>query len=123
MQYLVEMRIADSGRSTTPADCVVFIEQYILPTLALCQTLQSQQRIVAGGPMSGAIGLVFITRADSAREIDEIVTGLPGWPRMVTTITPLTTWEARADALGPRLEGLRATGEPGQVVSARGGRQ
>lgn len=58
--------------------------------------------------MSGAIGLAFIIRADTANEIDDIVTGLPVWPRMVTTLTPLTTWSERANALRPRLERLRA---------------
>src|SRR5713101_5546973 len=102
MEYLVDMRITDSGRSTTSADGVVFIEQYVLPTLDLCRKLQSEQRIVAGGPISGAIGLAFIIRADSARDIDDIVSGLPLWPRMVTTVTPLTTWGSapRRSALG-----------------------
>jgi hypothetical protein len=28
MQYLVDMRLADSGRSTTPAEGLTFLEQY-----------------------------------------------------------------------------------------------
>ncbi len=111
MEFLVDMRIADSGRSTTtPADGVTFIEQFILPTLEQCGRLQAEKRILAGGPVSGAIGLLFVIRADSAREVDEIVTGLPVWPRMVTTVTPLTTWEDRAAAVRPRLERLKAGG-------------
>lgn len=111
MEYLVDMRIADSGRSTTtPADGVTFIEQFILPTLEQCGKLEAGGRILAGGPVSGAIGLLFVIRADSAPEIDEIVSGLPIWPRMVTTITPLTTWEDRAAALRPRLERLKPGG-------------
>jgi hypothetical protein len=58
--------------------------------------------------VSGAIGLAFIIRADTANEIDDVVTGLPVWPCMVTTLTPLTTWSGRANALRPRLERLRA---------------
>jgi muconolactone delta-isomerase len=111
MDYLVDMRIADSGRSTTtPADGVTFIEQFVLPTLESCAKLQADNRILAGGPISGAIGLLFVIRADSAREIDEIVSGLPLWPRMITTVTPLTTWEDRAAAIRPRLERLKAGG-------------
>jgi hypothetical protein len=122
MEYLVDMRLADSGRSTTPAEGVIFIEQYILPTLAQCQKLASEQRILAGGPISGAIGLAFIIRADSAQEIDDIVTGLPVWPRMVTSVTPLTTFADRANALRPRLERLRAGATPGDAL-ASGGRR
>jgi hypothetical protein len=47
MQYLVDMRLADSGRSTTPAEGLIFLEQYILPTLEQCQQLAGDQRIVA----------------------------------------------------------------------------
>jgi hypothetical protein len=120
VEYLVDMRIADSGRSTTPAEGLVFIEQYVLPTLDLCRKLQSEQRIVAGGPIGGAVGLAFIIRADSARDIDDIVGGLPLWPRMVTTVTPLTTWEDRAAALHPRLERLRAGRMAGEAAQLSG---
>lgn len=109
MEYLIEMRLADSGRSTTPAEGLTLIEQYILPTLEQCQQLTTQNRILAGGPISGAIGLAFIIRADTAKDIDDIVTSLPVWPRMVTHVTPLTTWSERANALRPRLERLRGT--------------
>lgn len=118
MEYLVDMRLADSGRSTTPAEGLTFLEQYILPTLDLCQTLATDNRILAGGPVSGAIGLAFIIRADTAREIDEIVAGLPVWPRMVTTVTPLTTWSERANVLRPRLERLRAGKMPGDAQAS-----
>src|SRR5262249_1288112 len=115
MQYLVEMHLADSGRSTTPAEGLVFLEQYILPTLELGEKLAGEQRILAGGPLSGAIGLVFILRAENAAEIDDIVAGLPVWPRMITTVTPLTTWSARREALGSRLARLRAGKMPAEA--------
>ena len=115
MEYLVDMRLADSARSTTVADGLVFIEQYILPTLELGEKLAGEHRILAGGPLSGSIGLSFIMRADTAKEIDEIVTGLPVWPRMVTTVTPLTTWAGRRNALRSRLERLRAGKTPGET--------
>ena len=115
MEYLVNMRLADSGRSTTPAEGLTFVEQYILPTLELCQKLATENRILAGGPVSGTIGLAFIIRAETANEIDDIVAGLPVWPRMVTTVTPLTTWSNRTSVLRPRLERLRAGKMPGEA--------
>jgi hypothetical protein len=115
VEYLIEMRLADSARSTTPAEGVTFIEHYILPTLEQCQKLAAEDRIVAGGPISGAIGLAFIIRANTPKDIDDIVTGLPVWPRMVTTVTPLTTWSDRANVLRPRLERLRAGKTPGEA--------
>jgi hypothetical protein len=120
MEYLVNMHLADSGRSTTPAEGLIFIEQYLLPTLDLCDQLEREHRIIAGGPVSGAVALSFIIRADSAREIDDLVTSLPIWPRMVTTLTPLTSWKERAAALRPRLERLKAGRMPGESGPSTG---
>src|SRR5262245_139488 len=115
MNYLVQMQLAESGRSTTPAEGLAFIEHYVLPTLDLGRKLQEDGRILAGGPIGGAIGLAFIIHADSAFEIDDIVESLPLWPRMITTVTPLTTWEGRAAALRPRLDRLKAGKWPSEV--------
>ena len=122
MEYLVDMRLADSGRSTTQAEGLVFLEQYILPTLDLGQKFTQEGRILAGGPISGAIGLAFIIRAGTDLEIDEIVAGLQVLPRMITTITPLHTWSGRADALRSRLERLRAGKMPGEAQASGVGR-
>ena len=111
MQYLVQMRLTSSGRPTTPADGVVFIEQFILPTLELCKKLQEEKKILAGGPMSGAVALVLIVDAESSQELDDLITGLPIWPRMETAVTPLTSFEGRGRTLRPRLEQLRAQGQ------------
>jgi hypothetical protein len=42
------------------------------------------------------------------RGLDDVVTRLPIWPRMETEVTPLITFEARALALRPRLDELKA---------------
>jgi hypothetical protein len=39
--------------------------------------------------------------------VDEIVEGLPIWPWMEPTITPLTSFDGRMAALRPRLERLK----------------
>ncbi len=108
MHYLVDMKLADSGRSASPQEGLTFIEHYILPTLELCKKLQAEKKIIAGGPISGVIGLALIVEANSALELDEIVENLPMWPRMNTTITPLTTFDGRIQAILPRLERLKA---------------
>ena len=58
--------------------------------------------------MSGAVALVMIVNAESAGELDDVITRLPIWPRMETDVTPLTTFEGRALSLRPRLEQLKA---------------
>ena len=108
MQYLVQMKLVPQGRPTTTEEGAAFIEQFIFPTLELCKKLLDQKKILAGGPMSGAIGLVFIVNAESARELDNLLTSLPVWSRMETDVTPLTTFEGRAETLRPTLELLKA---------------
>ena len=104
MQYLVEMRLIAEARPATQAEGVAFFTEFIRPTLDLCKKLQDQHKILAGGPTSGAIGLALIVKADSARELDDLITGLPVWPRMETEVTPLTTFEDRALSIQSKLE-------------------
>jgi len=108
MQYLVQMKLVPQGRPTTTDEGREFIEQYTFPTLERCKKLQDSKNILAGAPTSGAIGLVLIVNAESARELDELITSLPVWPHMETEVTPLTTFEGRAETLRPRLEQLKA---------------
>jgi hypothetical protein len=121
MHYLVEMTLADSGRSSTPEQGLAFIEQYVLPSLELCKELEAKRKIVAGGPMSGRIGFALVVEAETALELDEIIEGLPIWPRMETTVVPLTTFDGRIAALRPRIERLRSTLRPGPVASTPAG--
>ena len=107
MQYLVQMRVVAPARPATSEQGAAFIEQLIFPTLELSKKLQEEGKIVAGGPMSGAIGLAFIVKAESAEELDGLISSLPVWPRMETEVTPLSTFEARAQALRPRLGQLK----------------
>jgi muconolactone delta-isomerase len=102
------MKLVAPARPTTPEEGAAFIEQYIFPTLELCKKLQEEKKILAGGAVSGTIGLVLIVEAESARELDVLITSLPIWPRTETDVTPLATFEGRADVLRPRLQRLKA---------------
>lgn len=108
MNYWVQLKLA--GRPTNSQEGIVFIEQFILPTLELCKKLEAEKKIIAGGPLSGAIALSLIVSAESAQELDDLITGLPVWPRMETTVTPLTTFDGRMQAVRARLEQLKTQG-------------
>ena len=108
MQYLVQMKLADSARPTAPQAGIAFAEQIILPTLDLCKKLESEKKILGGGPVSGAVALALIVSVESVQELDDLLTSLPVWPRMLTEVTLLTSFEGRRLALGPRLEQLKA---------------
>jgi len=118
MQYLVDMKLATYGRPTGgPQDGIYFIEQFILSSLELCQKLEDEKKILAGGPASGAIRLVMIVSAESAQELDELIESLPIWPQMETTVTPLTSFNGRTIALRPRLERLKAKLQNGPTAA------
>jgi muconolactone delta-isomerase len=108
MQYLVRMKIVPQGRPMSAEEGAVFFEEFIHPTLELCKKLQNENKILAGGPISGTIGLVLVVKADTAKDLDDLVTSLPVWPRMETEITPLTTFEDRALSIERRLSDSRA---------------
>jgi hypothetical protein len=56
------MRLANPSRPTTAIEGLAFIEQYIVPTLERCEELQSHDKIIAGGPVSGAVALDLIVK-------------------------------------------------------------
>jgi muconolactone delta-isomerase len=122
MQYLIQMRLRSSARPSTQPEGIAFIEQYILPTLELYTKLQDEKKLLAGGPMSGAIALALVVNADSAQELDDLITSLPVWPQMETAVTPLTTFEGRAQSLRPRLEQLKAQGREAATSAVGGSR-
>lgn len=106
--YLVEMKIAPTGTVLTPQEGAAFAERFVLPTLDACARLRAAGQIVAGGPVLGAMAFTFVVRVASARQVDEIVSGLPFWPRAQTTVVPLGSFEQRAEAVRQRLAANRA---------------
>lgn len=105
MQFLVQMKVADSVRPRSPQESIAFIKQYVFPTLEVCDKLLEEKKIVAGGPLGGAIALALVVGAESIQELDHILESLPIWPLMETTVIPLTSFEGRRAAGRQRLEG------------------
>lgn len=95
MQYVVQLKLSAGSRPNTWAEGRAFIENYILPTLAHCERIMEEKKIIAGGPRSGAVALSLIVEAATVGELDELITSLPVWPRMETSVIPLTTFEDR----------------------------
>lgn len=108
MQYLVQMTLAEAGRAISAQDGLVFIESYVLPTLDMLKRLKAEGRLLAGGPVAGSIALALVFEAETVEALDALIESLPVWPRMNTTVTPLTTFDGRAEAVRPRLDRLRA---------------
>lgn len=70
--------------------------------------------------MNGAVGLALLVQADSARELDELITSMPVWPRMETEVTPLTTFGERAQTVRSKLEQLKAQTKKAAELYIRG---
>ena len=122
MQYLVQLRLASSARPMSPSEGIAFIEELIFPTLERCIKLHEEKKILAGGPMSGAVALALIVTAESAQELDDLITSLPVWPRMETEVTPLTTFERRKQSLLVRLGELKTQERESERSRPSGGR-
>jgi hypothetical protein len=102
------MKLAPAARPGTVEEGLALAEQFIFPTLQLCRQLLAEKRIVAGGPRSGAIALVLIVNAQSARELDDLIMSLPLWSRMETEVIPLTSFEDREPVVRSIVERRRA---------------
>ncbi len=108
MQYLVQMNIIPEGRPKSNEEGQNFYRNLIHPTLKKCQQLQEEGKILAGGPISGTIGLALLIKTDTVTELDQLLAGLPVWPLMETTVLPLTTFADRAAAVEARFKNAQA---------------
>jgi hypothetical protein len=107
MQYLVQMKLANNVRPASPQEGIRFIEGFVLPTLEACKRLEDDKRILAGGPVGGSIALAMVVNVESVQDLDELLEGLPLWPLMETTVTPLTSFDGRRAAVRSTLERLK----------------
>ena len=95
MRYLIEMQLKLFPPSMAPEEGLAFGEQAVVPTLDALMAMEKAGIVLAGGPVAGSIALAFIVDVDSQAALDRIFGDLPIWPRMETTVRPLTTFAAR----------------------------
>jgi muconolactone delta-isomerase len=108
MLFLVELDHVKSGITPTGESSRMFIEQVIFPTLARGEQLIAEKKIVAGGPAAGCIALRLMVEADSAEEVDRIISSLPLWTVAETRVTPLITFAERREHVQSLLNGITA---------------
>ena len=110
MRYLIEMRLKHFPPSMALEEGIAFVEQGIAPTLDAMMAMEQQGTVIAGGPVAGSIALAFIADVDSQAALDGIFAALPIWPRMETTVSPLTTFAARKASVQQLVARLREGG-------------
>ncbi len=97
MQYLVTMDFVDPGPLLPPQQVVGMMRQAVLPGHEALNNLKSEGKIVAGGFPVGERAIAFIIEADSPKELDALLQGVPFWEITKTKVTPLQDFEDRRD--------------------------
>ena len=113
LDYLVEMTFDPFATLLGPQEITAFGERMALPTIEALRGLAESGRILAGGTFLAASGFIFIARVSSPQELDEMMIGLPLFPRARTRVVPLGTFESRGAALRERLDRAKAA-QPAQ---------
>lgn len=117
-EYLVEMKLSPVSGLPSPQDAVHLTERFVLPTLEGIAALRNDGRIIAGGPVAGAMSFSFVVRSGSPRQVEETVMSLPLWSRSETTIVPLGDVNERAALVRQRLEKIKATASANSRAAA-----
>ncbi len=108
MRYLVEMSLSSAARPLSTQAGVELTTHYIMPTIERCKALQQSGKIVAGGPIVGAIKIAMVIEVESPPELDALLESLPAWPIMDTEVTALTTFDGREQNVLAIMQRLRS---------------
>jgi muconolactone delta-isomerase len=96
MQYLVTMETIEPD-PLPPEQLVGLSRQVVLPTHDALLSLKAEGKILTLGVPVGSRTWLFVVDADSHKELDELLVGLPAWAITETKVTPLHTLEERAE--------------------------
>jgi len=97
MQYLVTMDFVDPGPLLPPQQFLGMARTAVLPGHEAIINLKSEGKILAGGFPVGERAIAFIIEADSPKELDALLQGIPFWGIVKTKVTPLQDFEDRRD--------------------------
>jgi hypothetical protein len=105
MKYLV---VGSEGPGfTSPGEALEVLEKGILPTFDALLKLEADKKIVAGGLPVADRAFVFILEASSNDEVDQILRDIPAWGVLKWKVTPLQSFEGRADKERSIVEALK----------------
>ena len=95
MKYLV---IGSEGPGfASPEESVELLEKGVFPTFDALLKLETEKKILAGGLPVADRALVFILEASSNDEADQILRDIPAWGVLKWKVTPLQSFEGRAN--------------------------
>lgn len=96
MKYLVQMTANEPPPTTKPQDAAGYIRPLVFPSLAKLTELDKSGKI-SGGVILGARALAFVVAAENNDEVDALIQSLPLWVMTTTKVTPMISFESRAD--------------------------
>jgi hypothetical protein len=105
MKYLV---IGSEGPGfASPEETIEVLEKGIFPTFDALLKLEAEKKILAGGLPVADRALVFILEASSNDEADQILREIPAWGVLKWKVTPLQSFEGRANQERSLVEALK----------------
>lgn len=95
MKYLV---IGSEGPGfASPEEAVKVLESTVIPSFDALIKLEAEKKILAGGLPVGDRAFTFIVEAASNDEVDRLLRGLPMWGALKWQVTPLQSFQGRAE--------------------------
>ena len=91
-----------------PEEVAEVLEKGILPTFDMLMELKEKKKIVAGGLPVGSRTLYLIVEADSNDEVDRMLRDMPAWGVFSWEVTPLQSFEGRAEMERQILKSLKS---------------
>ncbi len=105
--YMVSGEFIDPGPMLQPQQLAPMLEKMILPSLEIIAKWEEEGKILGGGlPMGDRAG-VFIIKAGSNTEVDNLLQSLPFWGLLKWKVTPLVSYKDRVIQTRKNLEELK----------------
>ena len=106
MQYLVEGTRGPLPPS--PEQAIALLEGVVIPAFEYLSRLKVEGKVLAGGLPVGDRAFVCIIEAASNDEADGIVREMPTWGVLEWKVTPLQSFEARAEMERKAVQALKS---------------
>ncbi len=105
--YMVSGEFIDPGPMLQPQQLAPMLEKMILPSLEIIAKWEEEGKILGGGlPMGDRAG-VFIIKAGSNTEVDNLLQSLPFWGLLKWKVTPLVSYKERVIQTRKNLDELK----------------
>jgi muconolactone delta-isomerase len=97
VQYLVTQEFVDPGPLLPLDQFARMGRMSVLPGHEALINLKSEGKVIAGGFPVGERAIAYVVEADSPKELDALLQGIPFWGIVKTKVTPLQDFEDRRD--------------------------